>query len=197
MWIDRKGLCQAGYAALHAQVVCLTGSGPRSKRKGAHMELYAIIRRKGWATGADLEEAAGRSSQVGDEEMSDDIRWIRSYVLSEEDGSVGTLCIYEASGPEAIREHAERAGPSGGRGHPDRRHGDREARPRSPQPPRARPPARPAGVEGGAQRRSNRRLRARGPSLARAPRARARARGRTCEPRPGGGRRGRPSGARR
>jgi len=74
------------------------------------MELYAIIRRRGWRTGADLEEAAGRSSRVGDEEMSDDIRWIRSYVLSEEDGSVGTLCIYEASGPDAVREHAEKAG---------------------------------------------------------------------------------------
>ena len=73
------------------------------------MKLYAIIRRNGWATGADLEEAAGRSSKVGDEEMSDDIRWIRSYVLSEEDGSVGTLCIYEASSPDAIREHAQRA----------------------------------------------------------------------------------------
>jgi hypothetical protein len=73
------------------------------------MQLYAIIRRNGWRTGADLEEAAGRSSAVGDGEMSDDIRWIRSYVLAEESGSVGTLCIYEASSPEAIREHASRA----------------------------------------------------------------------------------------
>ena len=73
------------------------------------MQLYAIIRRNGWRTGADLEEAAGRSTQVGDEEMPDDIRWIRSYVLEEEDGSVGTVCIYEASSPEKIREHAQRA----------------------------------------------------------------------------------------
>jgi len=73
------------------------------------MELYAIIRRRGWATGPDLEKAGGRSSRVADEEMSDDIRWIRSYVLSEEDGSVGTLCIYEASSPEAVREHAGKA----------------------------------------------------------------------------------------
>ncbi len=73
------------------------------------MNLYAIIRRNGWKTGTELEEAAGRSTQVGTEEMSDDIRWIRSYVLSEEDGQVGTLCIYEASSPEAIREHADRA----------------------------------------------------------------------------------------
>ena len=73
------------------------------------MDLYAIIRRDGWATGADLEAAAARSSDVGDNEMPDDIRWIRSYVLAEESGAVGTVCIYEASSPEAIREHASRA----------------------------------------------------------------------------------------
>ena len=74
------------------------------------METYVILRRSGWRSGAELEEAAGRSSQVGDEEMSDDIRWIRSYVLEEDGGSVGTVCIYQASSPEKIREHAERAG---------------------------------------------------------------------------------------
>ena len=73
------------------------------------MQVYAIIRRDGWQTGQDLQAAAGRSADVGDNEMSDDIRWIRSYVLAEESGAVGTLCIYEASSPEAIREHAGRA----------------------------------------------------------------------------------------
>jgi hypothetical protein len=73
------------------------------------MPLYAIIRRDGWRTGDDLKEAAGRSTAVGDNEMSDDIRWIRSYVLAEESGSLGTVCIYEASSPEKIREHATRA----------------------------------------------------------------------------------------
>jgi thiamine biosynthesis protein ThiC len=73
------------------------------------MDTYVILRRNGWRTAADLEEAARRSAQVGDEEMSDDIRWIRSYALEEDDGSVGTVCIYQASSPEAIREHASRA----------------------------------------------------------------------------------------
>jgi hypothetical protein len=73
------------------------------------MALYAIIRRDGWSTGDDLKEAAARSTAVGDNEMSDDIRWIRSYVLAEESGSLGTVCIYEASSPEKIREHATRA----------------------------------------------------------------------------------------
>ena len=73
------------------------------------MNTYAILRRSGWRSGEELEEAAGRSSKVGDEEMSDDIRWIRSYVLEEDGGSVGTVCIYQATSPEAIRDHAGRA----------------------------------------------------------------------------------------
>ena len=73
------------------------------------MQTYVILRRSGWRTADELQEAAGRSSKVGDEEMSDDIRWIRSYVLDEEEGVVGTVCIYQASSPEAIREHADKA----------------------------------------------------------------------------------------
>jgi thiamine biosynthesis protein ThiC len=73
------------------------------------MDTYVILRRGAWGSPAELGEAAGRSKKVGDEEMSEDIRWIRSYVLNEPDGRVGTVCIYQASSPEAIREHASRA----------------------------------------------------------------------------------------
>jgi hypothetical protein len=73
------------------------------------MDTYVILRRGAWDSAEELGEAAGRSKAVGDEEMSEDIRWIRSYVLSEPDGRVGTVCIYQASSPEAIREHASRA----------------------------------------------------------------------------------------
>ena len=74
------------------------------------MQLYAILRREGWRSGDELEEAAGRSAQVADEQMLVDIRWCRCYVLGEGSGSGGTVCIYEASSPEAIRDHAARAG---------------------------------------------------------------------------------------
>jgi hypothetical protein len=73
------------------------------------MNTYVILRRGGWRSPEDLQLAAERSKKVGDEEMSDDIRWIRSYVLEEGGGSVGTVCVYEASSPEAIRDHAARA----------------------------------------------------------------------------------------
>ena len=74
------------------------------------MQLFAIRRPMGWKTPEDLAEAAKLSARVGDEEMSGDIRWIRSYVVIEADGSLGTICIYEASSADKIREHAERAG---------------------------------------------------------------------------------------
>jgi hypothetical protein len=73
------------------------------------MKTYVILRRRGWKTAADLEEAAARSTVEGDK-MADDVRWIRSYVTAETDGTVGTVCIYQATSPEAIREHASRAG---------------------------------------------------------------------------------------
>jgi hypothetical protein len=73
------------------------------------MNLYAILRRSGWKSAGDLEVAAGRSMKVGDEDMPDDIRWIRSYVLEEGAGTVGTVCIYQASSPESIRKHAQLA----------------------------------------------------------------------------------------
>ena len=68
-----------------------------------------ILRRGSWQSPEELQAAAERSKKVGDEEMSDDIRWIRSYVLEEGGGSVGTVCIYQASSPEAIRELGSRA----------------------------------------------------------------------------------------
>jgi len=73
------------------------------------MDTYVILRRGAWESPQELGQAAERSRTVGDEQMSEDIRWIRSYVLQEPDGRVGTVCIYQASSPEAIREHASRA----------------------------------------------------------------------------------------
>ena len=70
------------------------------------MDLYVILRRSGWRSPEELGEAAARSKSVVDEQKSDDVRWIRSYVLEEGGGSVGTVCIYEATSPEAIRKHA-------------------------------------------------------------------------------------------
>lgn len=72
------------------------------------MNTYAIFRRAGWRSAEELQAAADRSKEAA-EDMSRDIRWIRSYVVSEAADAVGTVCIYQASSPEAIRQHAAAA----------------------------------------------------------------------------------------
>jgi len=69
------------------------------------VETYLIVRRNGWRTADELQAAAQRSTSEG-ERMPEDVRWIRSYIVAETDGSLGTVCIYQASSPEAIRRHA-------------------------------------------------------------------------------------------
>jgi hypothetical protein len=73
------------------------------------MQLYGIRRRNAWANAEELEAAGGRSTEEGNKPDSG-VRWIRSYVLEEEDGTLGSYCIYEAESPEAIRRHAEASG---------------------------------------------------------------------------------------
>jgi Protein of unknown function (DUF4242) len=72
------------------------------------VNTYVILRRDGWQAADDLVLVAERSTAAGDE-MADDVRWIRSYVLEESGGAVGTVCIYQATSPEAIRRHADTA----------------------------------------------------------------------------------------
>ena len=73
------------------------------------MDTYVILRRNGWRSPEELQAAAARSTAVGDNEMKDEVRWIRSYVLAEQGSSVGTVCVYQATSPEAIRRHASLA----------------------------------------------------------------------------------------
>ncbi len=71
------------------------------------LKSYVILRRHGWPSAEALGVSAKRSLAVS-KEMGD-VQWVRSYVLAEADGRVGTVCHYRASGPNAIREHAARA----------------------------------------------------------------------------------------
>jgi len=73
------------------------------------MQTYVVFRRSAWLSREDLDDAAAVSSRVAEDEMSDQVRWIRSYVISEEDGTLGTVCIYQADDEDAIMEHAQRA----------------------------------------------------------------------------------------
>jgi hypothetical protein len=77
------------------------------------MDLYMIRRPSAWANDAELEIVAARSAKIGNEEMPTQVRWIRSYVVTEADGRLGTFCVYEAASDAAIREHAARVGMPG------------------------------------------------------------------------------------
>jgi Nickel responsive protein SCO4226-like len=74
------------------------------------MNTYAIRRKNAWKSPEELEQVAARSKQVADNDFPEDIRWIRSYVIAEEGGSLGSVCIYQATDHEAIRKHAHRVG---------------------------------------------------------------------------------------
>jgi Nickel responsive protein SCO4226-like len=73
------------------------------------METYLILRRSGWETPAAFEQAADRSRAVCDQQLSEDVRWLRSYLLDEQWARIGSICVYEAPSPEAIRRHARLA----------------------------------------------------------------------------------------
>ncbi len=74
------------------------------------MDLFMIRRNEGWKTPAELEAAAKRSIEVAESDFPDEIRWIRSYVVAEKSGELGTVCIYEASDEDAVRRHADGVG---------------------------------------------------------------------------------------
>jgi sporulation protein YlmC with PRC-barrel domain len=72
------------------------------------METYAVLRRSGFDSADELRDAVERSRSAC-EGMPDDLCWVRSYVLEEEDGRIGSVCIIEASSLEALHIHAGRA----------------------------------------------------------------------------------------
>lgn len=76
------------------------------------MKTYVIRRKSNWKDADELGVTAGVSARVGNEEMPDKVRWIRSYVVQEKDGRLGTLCIYQGTDEAAIQEHADRVGMS-------------------------------------------------------------------------------------
>jgi Protein of unknown function (DUF4242) len=74
------------------------------------MNTYAIRRERAWESPEELEKTAARSKEVADSDFPDDIAWMRSYVIQEDGGTLGTICIYQATDEDKVREHAERVG---------------------------------------------------------------------------------------
>jgi thiamine biosynthesis protein ThiC len=74
------------------------------------MNTYVIRRRQAWQSPGQVHAVAQRAKKVADSDFVGEVRWIRSYVLAEPDGSLGSVCIYQAIDDEAIRRHSHRVG---------------------------------------------------------------------------------------
>ena len=78
--------------------------GPPAYR--ARVPLYIVPRTRAWLSEEELAAATDCLPAV-DEALRGEVRWIRSYVVAEDDGTFSAFCIYEASGPEALLRHAD------------------------------------------------------------------------------------------
>ena len=74
------------------------------------MNTYTIRRRQAWGSPEEVQAIAKRAKEVADSDFPDEVRWIRSYVIADEDGTLGSLCVYQAVDAEAIRRHSQRVG---------------------------------------------------------------------------------------
>ncbi|MFA5956328.1 DUF4242 domain-containing protein [Hyphomicrobium sp.] len=74
------------------------------------MYLYFICRLSAWANLAELEAADVKSAKFGNEEMPDRVRRMRSYIVMEANGWLGSFSVYRAKDPELFREHARGVG---------------------------------------------------------------------------------------
>lgn len=73
------------------------------------MQTYVVIRRHGWRTQEEL-EAAVEAGTSATEQMADRMAWVRSYALTEADGTIGAVCVYQAESEDDVREHDRIAG---------------------------------------------------------------------------------------
>jgi hypothetical protein len=72
------------------------------------MQTFLVVRRSAWPSEEAQREADERSAAEATR-MAGDIACIYSYVLEECDRTLGSVCIVQASTPEAVRRHAAAA----------------------------------------------------------------------------------------
>jgi hypothetical protein len=70
------------------------------------MDLYLVSRTSAWHSEEELEAGAEcMPAQLA--ALGDDIRWIRSYVYEEADGTFSADCLFEAPSAERLEELAD------------------------------------------------------------------------------------------
>ena len=73
------------------------------------MPLYVVPRTRAWLSEEEVAAATDCMPAVN-ATLSEHIRWIRSYIVGEDDGTFSAFCVYEASNPEVLRRHADALG---------------------------------------------------------------------------------------
>ena len=71
------------------------------------MPVYVVPRTRAWLSQEELAAAADCLPAI--DEANPDVRWIRSYIVREDDGTFSAFCVYEATSPEAVLAHGEAA----------------------------------------------------------------------------------------
>lgn len=72
------------------------------------MQTYLVVRRSAWVSEEAQRDANARSATEA-QRMAENIAFIYSYLLEERDRTLGSVCIFRASSPEAVRRHATAA----------------------------------------------------------------------------------------
>ena len=73
------------------------------------MNVYLVPRTRAWLSEEEVAAALECIPAVNDT-LRDDVRWIRSYIVPDRDGTFSAYCVYEATSAEALRRHADSLG---------------------------------------------------------------------------------------
>lgn len=79
-------------------------------RAFAPTRVHLIRRRSAWNGDAEVERAAAAARHVADIDMPLQVSWLRSHIVNEHDGALGSVCLFQAIDTEALTGHAQRAG---------------------------------------------------------------------------------------
>jgi hypothetical protein len=84
-------------------------AGTLFARAFAPTRVYLVRRRRAWPAGADLDRGGAIVRRMADEGNPRQVSWLHSYVVREDDGSLGSVCLYQGIDPDALGRHAARA----------------------------------------------------------------------------------------
>jgi hypothetical protein len=73
------------------------------------MERFLVQRNFGRVDDEHMERRSRRSKQLIESDF-DQITWEHSHVVTSEDGTVRTFCIYRSPSEEMVRDHADALG---------------------------------------------------------------------------------------